>query len=662
LSNIRTLNANKTANLLLLLASVLFIAWALKFIQLTSFVAINGERHYALFDDAMISMRYAWNFTHGNGLVWNAGEPVEGYTNLLMVLVMAIPNGLFEQRIAVLCVQLFGIVTMLGSAVLTSRIVPLFLPDVRYHAPAKVISFVAVLLYYPLVYWSLMGMETGLMTLLFLAAIYLLLSYQKTGDKRQIYAMALLLGLCYLTRPESLMLSGMLLLYFLVDCWVGARHDMPVQKIFVVFTLFAALPIMQHLFRWWYYGELFSNTYTLKANGLPLGERIGYGWDYTAPFLKEHGLLLIITIAGVVKSGKTLFWGNRDQGESANRPYNTILFAAMIAVMIAYQIFIGGEPIEWTYWRVVVPVMPLLLILVIAALTSFYQSRSSRLILLSTVAVGTVALLYPLSRYADERTFTIPPYQSQLNTINVNKALLIDAITTDEASIGVSWGGMIPYYNPRLYAIDYLGKSDLVIAELMPYPDDPMRNWPGHNKHDLSYSIQTLQPTFSETFTYTIESVEDWGQRHYAALVYGQDIILYFKLGAESVDWQTALELGLFPWLQWNTEVLLPDWLNALDADAVVFMPVNSYGIGLPETIILANQLDTDALQQWQVTMQPEHLQAAGIGYVLVDSNWWQGLSVEQQAVFADPAAYALVEELQIGSIFLRLYRLAQTR
>jgi len=40
----------------------------------------NGARVGTLFDDALISMRYALNLTSGHGLVWNAGEQprVEG--------------------------------------------------------------------------------------------------------------------------------------------------------------------------------------------------------------------------------------------------------------------------------------------------------------------------------------------------------------------------------------------------------------------------------------------------------------------------------------------------------------------------------------------------------------------------------------------------------
>src|SRR5688572_15725672 len=37
-------------------------------------------------DDTYISLRYSWNFAHGNGLVFNIGEKVEGFSNFLWVI------------------------------------------------------------------------------------------------------------------------------------------------------------------------------------------------------------------------------------------------------------------------------------------------------------------------------------------------------------------------------------------------------------------------------------------------------------------------------------------------------------------------------------------------------------------------------------------------
>ena len=50
----------------------------------------GDQQVFVLWDDAMISMRYARNLANGHGLVWNPGEEaVQGYTNLGQTLVMA---------------------------------------------------------------------------------------------------------------------------------------------------------------------------------------------------------------------------------------------------------------------------------------------------------------------------------------------------------------------------------------------------------------------------------------------------------------------------------------------------------------------------------------------------------------------------------------------
>ena len=53
------------------------------------FATIRATRIAWLADDSFVSFRYAWNLVHGHGLVYNAGERVEGYSNLLWTLLMA---------------------------------------------------------------------------------------------------------------------------------------------------------------------------------------------------------------------------------------------------------------------------------------------------------------------------------------------------------------------------------------------------------------------------------------------------------------------------------------------------------------------------------------------------------------------------------------------
>ena len=77
-------------NFIYVVILIFYCVYAGIYIFRTSFES-GGERYFVLFDDAMISMRYAKNLADGNGLVWNPGEdPVEGFTNPLWVIFMAV--------------------------------------------------------------------------------------------------------------------------------------------------------------------------------------------------------------------------------------------------------------------------------------------------------------------------------------------------------------------------------------------------------------------------------------------------------------------------------------------------------------------------------------------------------------------------------------------
>ena len=56
------------------------------------------QRRLVLTDDAFISFRYVRNLLEGNGLVFNPGEYVEGYTNFLWILELAAIWGIFGVR------------------------------------------------------------------------------------------------------------------------------------------------------------------------------------------------------------------------------------------------------------------------------------------------------------------------------------------------------------------------------------------------------------------------------------------------------------------------------------------------------------------------------------------------------------------------------------
>src|SRR5262245_36144806 len=111
-----------SASLAVLLA--LLAAWGGWFVYRTSFV-VEGSRYFCLFDDAMISMTYARNLLEGHGLNWARwGEPVEGFTHplwlLLMIPVNALPLALRHRS---LVMQILSLLSLLGTVLAVRRLV-----------------------------------------------------------------------------------------------------------------------------------------------------------------------------------------------------------------------------------------------------------------------------------------------------------------------------------------------------------------------------------------------------------------------------------------------------------------------------------------------------------------------------------------------------------
>ncbi len=152
--------------LALLLAATGFYA---VFILRSAFSA-HGRLYFTLIDDAMISMRYAAHLAHGYGLVWNVGEaPVQGFTNPLWTLLMAVPHTLHvpTPRIS-LVVMLASALCLLGLTLTVYRISINLVPKAK-HAPLMATAITAF--YFPLVFWSLRGMEVGFLCLLMAVAL-----------------------------------------------------------------------------------------------------------------------------------------------------------------------------------------------------------------------------------------------------------------------------------------------------------------------------------------------------------------------------------------------------------------------------------------------------------------------------------------------------------
>jgi hypothetical protein len=477
-----------------------FLMWGAAFIYKTSFVAFDGRRYFSLFDDAMISMRYAWNFSHGWGLVWNPGEYVQGYTNLLMTLVMSLAALFFDKSNAALSIQGLGIFTMLGIAFQGMKLVEPLFDGEKDHTKSfvRVAVFFSALAYYPLAYWSLMGMETGLLTLLFLSALVSAFDYVKSQKPAALRLASVFLGLAFLTRNDSLIFAVLIFAYIFREV---RKIDRNFWGALAVYFFFVA---GQLIFQYWYYGELLPNTYTLKLTGMPLAVRLENGLRFTAPFLIQSAVVLFPAFLDVILGFRK----------------SRILCGALILSAVGYQVYVGGD--AWLYWRMVSPVMPLVFILFIGIV--FKTASRWNVPVFASLSLVLAGIVYVNWRFIPEIRFKDVPFQVQSNRENVFAALALNDITTDDATVAVFWAGALPYYADR-FAIDPLGKSDRYIAHLLPDISgttgwNGMTSIPGHNKYDLDYSIVNLRPVYVQYFQWGSQDLADWAEINYVRVKY----------------------------------------------------------------------------------------------------------------------------------------------
>src|SRR5262249_30205438 len=70
----------------------------------------------------------------------------------------------------------------------------------------RLLATAATVLYYPLVYWTLRGMEVGLVALLVSASVLFGLRVARAGRIRDVVALAVVIGSAVLTRTDAVLL------------------------------------------------------------------------------------------------------------------------------------------------------------------------------------------------------------------------------------------------------------------------------------------------------------------------------------------------------------------------------------------------------------------------------------------------------------------------
>jgi len=231
-------------------------------------------------DDAYITFRYSLSLALGRGPYYNVGEHVEGYTNFLLMLLLA-PVMRLTGEPAVVVAKLVGIAggvaALLGARWLCAR----WLRQIESVAPhADWLSWLAPALVAANAAYavnSVSGLETTLFSGLVVLGLALLAATQDSGRWR---GAGIALALALLARPEGVLVAGLVLL---ITAWAPLRHrQWPPQPWRLDAAIVASTFIAHLAFRWLCYdGAWLPNTYFAKSGAMPLHlDAAPYIWDY----------------------------------------------------------------------------------------------------------------------------------------------------------------------------------------------------------------------------------------------------------------------------------------------------------------------------------------------------------------------------------------------
>ena len=365
-------------DIFIILAVLLYLGWAFRFLLSTTYVDPYGARHYVLFDDAMISMRYAFNLANGNGLVWNIGERVEGYTNPLWTIYMSGLISIFGKHFAPLLVQITGVCMVVGAALFAyASARELTQGTTGRKRLAGTVVAISLLGYYPLSYWSLTGMEVSLLSFTLAAGCFFSIRFLERDEKKYLNLLVMCAFLAYFTRPDGWLSFTPLLT---VCLYQGiTKHGVAwVAKSYTPFVALGLILVALHLaWRFSYYGSLVPNTYILKIQGHPLGMRLRNGFAFVGPFIssiKWELSLSLLSLFILKKERRPLF----------------IALASIPLISIAYQVFVGGDP--WPYWRQLAPTVFLFSLISVSSFFSNEGLSTSRSCL--KLATGPLILIF----------------------------------------------------------------------------------------------------------------------------------------------------------------------------------------------------------------------------------------------------------------------------
>lgn len=383
-------------------------------------------------DDAFISFRYAKNFVDGNGLVYNVGERVEGYTNFLWIIILGVfikfgISPLIASKIIGLC---FGT----ASIILTYALGRLIFKQkglINNLAPFLLAINAAFIT------TSIEGLETPLFTFLFLLTVYVFIKAKRNNPFQWlVFASFSSVFLC-LTRPDGVLLWFILLLVLI---WQYFKKEVSLKMILAYIFPMILVYGLYFIWRYQYYGLLFPNTFYAKSGGNL--ELLFRGLKYILNVLNELGGPVFIGLCLI-----TIFnYFN----------FEVIVIILAVSGRLVFHLWSGGP---WVSpFRFIVPVTPMILILFQQSIVFFKENIKFKKILLACVILVFLAHNLKLIAKSDYIKGI-----GDLRNAHIVLGKWLKENTPVDIKIALDDAGAIAYYSER-HCIDMLGLNDRHIS------------------------------------------------------------------------------------------------------------------------------------------------------------------------------------------------------
>ena len=424
--------------------------------------ALCLTQRISVVDDAYISYRYVLNLVDAHQLVFNLGERVEGATNLLWILILAIATVLTGLKPAMLAVALslllygyaVGCVAHLGKQLTGSL-------------AAGICASATVFLNADVFLTATNGLESALYMALLAEAFACLAAGRGL-------ALGVVLGLLFATRPEGaaigIALIGMQALIRGLRP-TALRSGTPWLAIVAAVTLARLV-----YFGSWIPNSVVAKSYPLDLLPLVLSQ---HSWPYLRGFLVHDPVLTLIGAAMMVGTVWVLLGRCMTPSATAGSVAPLVLPCATLVVLIAVVVATrnGGDWME--HWRLLTQYAPAFGV----GLAALAQRLPRGEAIPALTLAGSLAML-PMKDCCGVKADIVPPGE-----FFAEAARRLTPIVRPGDVVSAEAAGLLPYRLIQTRIHDPTGLLDPFIARhgrpAVPY-----------GKTDIDYTFGTVRPEF----------------------------------------------------------------------------------------------------------------------------------------------------------------------